>query len=183
MHLALILQLCQTPAKVATHSSRPNHRNLSHSFHALLAANQILGFSRAFNFNYFGYLAVACVRTTDQQPAHRDETTKPTPVAMSAKRAKLNHGDVTTTEVRFKSDLHDKRVTLAFQAASDPGWRTALQAAAQSQVVHARVVPTVVAFSYVLSISLSLRGSPVSADAMKSLNGLKPSYTKCWPTS
>jgi hypothetical protein len=39
MHLALILQLCQTPAKVATHSSRPNHRNPSHSFHALRAAN------------------------------------------------------------------------------------------------------------------------------------------------
>lgn len=49
---------------------------------------------------------------------------------MNAKRAKLNHKDVTTTE-----------------GASDPGWRTALQAAAQSQVVHARVVPTVAAFS------------------------------------
>jgi hypothetical protein len=105
---------------------------------------------------------------------------------MSAKRAKLNHGDVTTTEVGFtiQSDLHDKRVTLAFQGASDPGWRTALQAAVQSQVVHARVVPTVVAFSYVLSLSLSLRGSPLgSTDVMKSLNGLKPSYNKCWPTS
>ena len=77
---------------------------------------------------------------------------------MSAKRAKLNHGDVTTTEVRFtsiQSDLHDKRVTLAFQGASDPGWRTALQAAAQSQVVHARVVPTVVAFSYVLPLGVT----------------------------
>ena len=100
---------------------------------------------------------------------------------MSAKRAKLNHGDVTTTEVRFKSDLHDKRVTLAFQAASDPGWRTALQAAAHSQVVHARVVPTVVAFSYVLPLGV-LRSEliPGATDAMKSLNGLKPSYNECW---
>lgn len=78
---------------------------------------------------------------------------------MNAKRAKLNHKDVTTTEVRFtsKSDLH-KPTNLALQGASDPGWRTALQAAAQSQVVHARVVPTVAAFSYALSLSLSLLG-------------------------
>jgi hypothetical protein len=37
---------------------------------------------------------------------------------MSAKQAKLNHGDVTTTEVRFTtihSDLHDKLELLPFR--------------------------------------------------------------------
>jgi hypothetical protein len=80
---------------------------------------------------------------------------------MNAKRTKLNHKDVTTTEERFtriQSDLHDKPTNLALQGASDPGWRTALQAAAQSQVVHARVVPEVAAFSYALSLSMSLLG-------------------------